>query len=89
MATAARRMAAQPTPTPRPIMAGVDKPLDEESSSSSTREGVVAGPAAPSVGLMKSVLVEVIVSVVGRRLVMTTVEVTDTVSRAPTTLWLC
>ena len=71
-------------------MAGVDRPLDEEEEdSSSTREGVVAGPAAPPVGSRKSVLVEVTVSVVGLREVMVTVEVTETVSRAPTTLLFC
>lgn len=84
----ASERAAKPVPTPMPIMAGVDRPLDEEEEDSpSMREPSVSGGVAPPVGSTNSVLVEVTVSVVGRREVMVTAEVTDTVSRAPITLW--
>lgn len=86
MPTAARTRATKPVLTPMPIMAGVERPVEEDELLPPSAEEVVAGGAVSPVGSKKSVLVEVTVSVDGGREVMVTVEVIEVVSFAPTIL---
>ena len=83
--------AAIPDPTPIPTMVPVERRLGSESSELECEPGASVGDVKPvwgiSVGSISEVLVDVIVRVVGSLEETVTVEVLDTVSRAPITLW--